>query len=201
MVEEAYAYVQDESLKAYAALLWKLLNSPITRLGKKDMRFYNYFGAADTFTRTWPRITPLRLPIVAKCLCVTAAILSALCCLPVRAEDGGSTNKQLWAESRRIKCYQNYARMEIVQKLSESTFLAYTRFSVGRPEPMILEYAIKKKPVSTGLTVLYPSYGLVWAGERDIQMESGFQRRVMTLKIGDKKCADLWTAIEKSLPK
>ena len=32
-VGEAYAHVQGESLKAYAALLWKLINSPITRLG------------------------------------------------------------------------------------------------------------------------------------------------------------------------
>jgi hypothetical protein len=32
-VGEAYAHVQGESLKAYAALLWRLLNSPITRAG------------------------------------------------------------------------------------------------------------------------------------------------------------------------
>jgi len=31
MVEEAYGYVQGESLKPYAALLVRLLNSPITR--------------------------------------------------------------------------------------------------------------------------------------------------------------------------
>ena len=31
MVEEAYGYVQGESLKARTALLWKLLSSPITR--------------------------------------------------------------------------------------------------------------------------------------------------------------------------
>lgn len=37
MVEEACAYVQGESLKAHAALLRKLLNSPITR-GESDVR-------------------------------------------------------------------------------------------------------------------------------------------------------------------
>src|ERR1051326_6949104 len=35
MVGEAYAHVQGESLKAYAALLWRLTNSPITRPGKR----------------------------------------------------------------------------------------------------------------------------------------------------------------------
>jgi hypothetical protein len=34
MVEEAYGYVQGESLKPYAALSEKLLNSPITRRGE-----------------------------------------------------------------------------------------------------------------------------------------------------------------------
>ena len=35
-VGEAYAHVQGESLKAYAALLWRLLNSPITRPGANN---------------------------------------------------------------------------------------------------------------------------------------------------------------------
>jgi len=30
-VEEAYGYVQGASLKPYAALLWRLSNSPISR--------------------------------------------------------------------------------------------------------------------------------------------------------------------------
>jgi hypothetical protein len=45
-VEEAYAHVQGESLKAYAALLVRLLNSPITRT-EEDMRFrLVWLGAA-----------------------------------------------------------------------------------------------------------------------------------------------------------
>ncbi len=37
MVEEAYGYVQGESLKPYAALLVRLLNSPIARWGRIGM--------------------------------------------------------------------------------------------------------------------------------------------------------------------
>ncbi len=42
MVGEARAHVQGESLKARAALLVRLLNSPITRIGGADAFFPNH---------------------------------------------------------------------------------------------------------------------------------------------------------------
>lgn len=115
------------------------------------------------------------------------------------AEAAEISREDAMKESHKLNCYQNYMPMSIIQKLGENTFFGYTRFSVGTPEPMILVYAIGRRPISSGMTMLSPRDGLVFSGEREIQMESGFQKKVSVLKIGDKKCAGLWAIIEKAL--
>src|SRR3569833_3132497 len=44
MVGEAYVHVQGASQKTYAALLWKLLNSPVTRRGMHEAARFSDCG-------------------------------------------------------------------------------------------------------------------------------------------------------------
>ncbi len=102
-------------------------------------------------------------------------------------------------QSKQRRCWQNFFPVNVIQKLNDDAFLAYTRFSVGYPEPVLLTYKSDKRPASSGFVVLSPRDGLLLGGTQTIEMENGFSRKASLLTIGDKRCARLWAVIASDL--
>ncbi len=109
------------------------------------------------------------------------------------------TKEDALKASKPSNCYHNFVPIDVIQKLDAFSFLVYTRFSVGSPEPILLVYQTDSLPVSSGRTILSPRAGLALAGEQTLTMESGFDRKVSVLRVGDRTCARLWSVIESAI--
>lgn len=101
--------------------------------------------------------------------------------------------------SKEAACFQTIVPVEVVQKIDATTFLGYTRFSVGSSLPILLVYQDDRTPTTSGRTLLSPRLGLAFSGVEDVPMASGFDSKVSVLRVGDPVCARLWSVIEKAI--
>lgn len=102
-------------------------------------------------------------------------------------------------QSKQRRCFQNLFPVNVIQKLHDDAFLAYSSFSVGQSFPVLLVYANGRRPAGSGPAMLSPREGLFISGSETLEMQNGFSRKVDVLTIGDKRCASLWSVIERDL--